>query len=139
MRRANVQRLKTRAQFQATLAGATVAKTAHFALHRADLPAPQPGTQPLFGTLDVWLGAVVPKRWARRAVTRNTIKRQVYAVASVFEAQLPAAAHVVRLRQAFDRSHFKSATSEPLKQAVRAEIIQLLKHAGVATPAGAAR
>ena len=139
MRRANVQRLKTRAQFQATLAGATVAKTAHFALHRASLPALQPDTEPLFGTLDVWLGAMVPKRWARRAVTRNTIKRQVYAVASLFEAQLPAAAHVVRLRQAFDRSRFKSATSEPLKQAVRAEIMQLLKHAGVTPPAGTAR
>src|SRR5256885_7500066 len=29
---------------------------------------------------DAWLGAMVPKRWARRSVTRHTIKRQIYAV-----------------------------------------------------------
>ena len=34
---ASMQRLKTRAQFQAVLAGATVARTAHFALHRCAL------------------------------------------------------------------------------------------------------
>lgn len=72
-----------------------------------------------------WVGAVVPKRWARRAVTRNTIKRQIYAVARDFESQLPLAAHVVRLRVGFDRDQFTSATSAPLKRAVRAELQQL--------------
>jgi division/cell wall cluster transcriptional repressor MraZ len=32
---------------------------------------------PLFAVRDVWLGAMVPKRWAKRAVTRNSIKRQI--------------------------------------------------------------
>ena len=68
---------------------------------------------------------MVPKRWARRAVTRNTIKRQIYAVASGFEARMPSGAHVVRLRMGFDRKQFVSATSEALKQAVRAELEQL--------------
>ena len=80
----------------------------------------------------VWLGPLVPKRWAKRSVTRHTIKRQIYAVASEFDAQLqalPAAAYVVRLRASFDRKQFISATSEPLKQAVRAELQQLLAHA----------
>jgi ribonuclease P protein component len=72
---------------------------------------------------------MVPKRWARRAVTRNTIKRQIYAVAALFEARLPQAAHVVRLRSAFDRQQFVSATSDPLKQAVRAELLQLFGYA----------
>ena len=85
--------------------------------------------QALFVVPDVWLGAMVPKRWARRAVTRNTIKRQIYTVGATFEAQMPQAAHVVRLRTAFDRKQFVSATSDQLKQAVRAELLQLFGQA----------
>ena len=70
---------------------------------------------------------MVPKRWARRAVTRNTIKRQVYAVSERFADRLPPAAHVVRLRAAFDRKQFISATSEQLKLAVRQELEQLFE------------
>lgn len=154
-----MQRLKTRPQFQAAMAGGTVSRTAHFALHRlvlgadgtassggavvasgdsraaAAASAPDdsgPGVSPqaLFGVSDaVWLGAMVPKRWARRAVTRNTIKRQIYTVGATFEARLPQAAHVVRLRSTFDRKQFISATSDQLKQAVRAELLQLFGYA----------
>ncbi|WOI47861.1 ribonuclease P protein component [Acidovorax sp. BLS4] len=146
-----MQRLKTRPQFQAAMAGGTVSRTAHFALHRLGLaptgaaaasppapltgPAPLPhvqGPQALFGMAEppgVWMGAMVPKRWARRAVTRNTIKRQIHAVAASFESQLPQAAHVVRLRATFDRKQFTSATSDALKQAVRAELLQLFGYA----------
>ncbi len=167
-----MQRLKTRPQFQAAMAGGTVSRTAHFALHRlvlgadgtattggavvasgnrgvataasvtevADAPAAKaakaespsgPGASPqaLFAVSDVWLGAMVPKRWARRAVTRNAIKRQIYTVGATFEARLPQAAHVVRLRSTFDRKQFISATSDQLKEAVRAELLQLFGHA----------
>jgi len=138
-----VQRLKTRPQFQAALAGGTVSRTAHFALHRLSLVPPEdtssenavkigpaPSTeQALFGLFDVWLGAMVPKRWARRAVTRNAIKRQIYNVSEHFGDRLPLAAHVVRLRTAFDRKQFISATSEPLKLAVREELLQLFERA----------
>lgn len=72
---------------------------------------------------------MVPKRWARRAVTRNAIKRQIYAVADLHSAQLPAAAHVVRLRSTFDRKQFISPSSDVLKQAVRAELLQLFARA----------
>ena len=131
------------------MAGETVSRTAHFALHRlvlrvdaadpagpgaprsSESQAPQ-APQALFGVADVWLGALVPKRWARRAVTRNTIKRQVYAVAADFESRLPVAAHVVRLRSEFSRKQFVSATSDPLKQAVRDELHQLFSRAVVA-------
>ncbi|KRD46342.1 ribonuclease P protein component [Acidovorax sp. Root275] len=143
-----MQRLKTRPQFQAAMAGGTVSRTAHFALHRlvldtdgstpagqanaptgpGSLPSTQ-GPQALFAVQGVWLGAMVPKRWARRAVTRNTIKRQIYTVGATFEARLPQAAHVVRLRTAFDRKQFVSATSDQLKQAVRAELQQLFGYA----------
>ena len=74
---------------------------------------------------------MVPKRWARRAVTRNAIKRQIYNVAAGFEPGLQQAAHVVRLRTAFDRKQFVSASSDLLKQAVRAELLQLFERATV--------
>lgn len=116
--------------------GATVARTEHFALHRAGFqPTGQesssagPGSersQALFAVQgEPWIGAIVPKRWARRAVTRNAIKRQIYTVSQDFEARLPAAAHVVRLRAGFDKARFRSATSPELKQAVRAELQRL--------------
>ncbi|MFT4267654.1 MAG: ribonuclease P protein component [Xenophilus sp.] len=127
-----MRRLRTRAQFQAALSAVTVARTVHFALHRCALDAPAvagaPGVQPsLFQPADVWLGAMVPKRWARRAVTRNAIRRQIYALAE--GARLPQAAHVVRLRAGFDHRRFVSASSDALKRAVRAELEQLFARA----------
>ena len=124
-------RLKTRAQFQAVLAGSTVARTPHFALHRLALPEAGDTASPtLFAQRGAWLGAMVPKRWARRAVTRNAIKRQVYAVTSALTPALPQAAYVLRLRSAFDRKQFLSASSDLLKAAVRAELLQLLGQKG---------
>ena len=148
-----MQRLQTRPQFQAALSGGTVSRTPHFALHRLvlsdadvakDAAPTGPGATlaeqapqalfvvPGYQTPQVWLGPLVPKRWAKRSVTRHTIKRQIYAVSADFAAQLqalPPAAYVVRLRAGFDRKQFISATSEPLKRAVRAELLQLLQHA----------
>jgi ribonuclease P protein component len=86
--------------------------------------------QALFGAFDVWLGAMVPKKWARRAVTRNTIKRQIYNVSAHFADALPCAAHVVRLRNAFDPRLFPSATSAALRAAVRQGLLALFGHAG---------
>jgi ribonuclease P protein component len=87
--------------------------------------ASQDFNKPLFAVQDTWLGVIVPKRWAKRAVTRNTIKRQIYAVSTDSSCHLSPAAHVVRLRAGFDRATFISATSDKLKTAVRAELQQL--------------
>ncbi len=134
-----MQRLKTRAQFQAALAGKTVAKTAHFALHRCALDSavaaqPQAVAPALFPIQGVWLGAMVPKRWAKRAVTRNAIKRQIYNVSADIEPTLLAQAHVVRLRAGFDRAQFVSAASDALKAAVRAELQQLFARCAAPAP-----
>jgi ribonuclease P protein component len=118
-----IQRLRSRQQFQAVLANAPVAKTPHFALHRLALGSAEGGS-PLFSEPGPWLGVLVPKRWARRAVTRNAIRRQIYATAPSASA-LPAAAHVVRLRLGFDKARFVSASSPALKRAVREELLQL--------------
>lgn len=114
------------------MAGPPVVKTAHFALHMAAAPAPAgdkapPGvpSRPLFAGSGPWVGVVIPKRWAKRAVTRNMVKRQIYALAQERLPVLPCAALVVRLRTGFDRKQFVSATSDALKAAVRNELQQL--------------
>ena len=72
-----------------------------------------------------WLGMVVPKRWAKRAVTRSLMKRQIREAVSR-ELRLPAGLWVVRLRSGFDRSTYPSAASEALRQAVRTELLGLM-------------
>ena len=116
-----------------------MARTAHFALHRASLnqgttsmPTAEVLAGPkvvLFDVQGVWLAAMVPKRWAKRAVTRNTIRRQIYSVSADFESALAEAAHVIRPRSAFNRTLFPSATSDQLKSAVREELQQLFASA----------
>ncbi|GAB4207554.1 MAG: hypothetical protein Fur0019_12190 [Tibeticola sp.] len=135
-----VQRLQTRAQFQAVMNAGTLAKTPHFVLHAA-VPARTYANDPaapkvpaLTGT-GPWLGALVPKRWARHAVTRNLIRRQVYAVGARHAAAWEAAACVVRLRSGFDRRVFTSARSDALRDAVRGELETLYAQAGRALAA----
>ena len=110
------------------MAGAPVVKTPHFALHRAALDVSVEGKL-LFPVADAWLGVLLPKRWARRAVTRNAIRRQIYEAARHRSVPLPQAAWVVRLRSEFSRKQFVSATSDALKVAVRLELEHLLSRA----------
>ncbi|MCZ8074868.1 MAG: ribonuclease P protein component [Paucibacter sp.] len=72
-----------------------------------------------------WLGVIVPKRHARRSVTRSLLKRQIRA-AFADQPQLPPGLWVVRLRTPFDRKLFPSAASDALRAAARAELSQLV-------------
>ncbi len=101
-----------------------MAKTVHFALHMAKSHE-LGGVPDLFPGGGAWLGVLVPKRWARRAVTRNTLRRQIYAVARELTAGLPQLPMVVRLRSGFSRDDFPSATSDALKREARAELLSL--------------
>lgn len=126
--------------------GSKLARTAHFMLYHLPLTslrslpaasgsgsATQPhADQTVFcaaAPASVWLGALVPKRWARKAVTRNTLRRQIHAVAALYASRWPASALVVRLCAAFDRSSYVSASSDALKAAARRELVQLFEHA----------
>lgn len=75
------------------------------------------------------LGMVVPKRHARRSVTRNLVRRQIRECVRLRLDELPAGDWVLRLRAPFDRSSFRSAASIALRVSVRAEIEQLLRDA----------
>ncbi|MCW7538413.1 ribonuclease P protein component [Aquabacterium sp. A7-Y] len=138
---------------------AVVARSAHFVVHfvppadPAERAAPQPvpeklstGPAPeLLQAVDVspvtgsgalrrshlaLVGTVLPKRWARRSVTRSLLKRQVFAAFERVLPTMPSGVWVVRLRAAFDRKQFPSAASDALRDAARAELDGLLKQAG---------
>jgi len=81
------------------------------------------------GGVDRWLGLVVPKRHARRAVTRTLMKRQIRHIAMACASQLEPGLWVVRQRQPFDVKQFPSAASDALKDAVRAELRALFERA----------
>ena len=74
---------------------------------------------------------MVPKRHARRAVTRNVIKRQMRVQAEDHRHRLPPGVWLIRLRAPFDRQVFQSAASEALRLAARNELKQVF--AGAAT------
>lgn len=122
-----VKRLKSRPQFQAVLAGPVVGRTHHFALHCAPTQHASFGMMPLLFTPGFWLGAMVPKRWAKRAVTRNAIKRQIYQLGFRFREQFPEDVFLVRLRQEFSRKTYPSASSVALSEAVGQELLDLFR------------
>jgi ribonuclease P protein component len=77
-----------------------------------------------------WLGSVIPKRHARRAVTRNLLKRQVRAALARHAAALPAGLWLVRLKAPFVPAQFPSAASGALRAAARGELDTLFTRAG---------
>ena len=81
------------------------------------------------GGLARWLGLVVPKRHAKRAVTRTLVKRQIRNVAAACAPQLEPGLWVVRQRSPFDPKQYPSAASDALKEAARAELRALFDRA----------
>ena len=147
-------RIRRPVDFERVLARPTRLRSPHFALHH--LPAnPAPSAwasarlrtaeaelstgdaQPAHNSVEqaqqappegCWLGMVVPKRHAKRSVTRALLKRQIRA-AFAGRPGMPPGLWVVRLRSPFDRQKFPSAASDALRQVARAELAQLLDRA----------
>jgi len=70
---------------------------------------------------------MVPKRHARRAATRNLVKRQIREAFVRHQAALPGGLWLVRLKRGFPTAEFPSAVSLPLAEAVRRELDTLLR------------
>ena len=143
-----IRRLVRSADFERVLRTRTQVNTAHFAVHHVaggpSVPAASrttglepklstgaasaglPPVEDLSPATDIWLGAVVPKRHARRAVTRTLLKRQIRTLVGGHAATLARGLWVIRLRAPFDKSAFPSAASDALKCAARDELEQLL-------------
>ncbi len=143
------------ADFQRSLGTRPVARTAHFSLHvlpRAEQPVPGPelstgsteGVSLLVDDLAApdapnWrLGLVLPKKQARRSVTRSLMRHQAREAFRRHAPRVLAAGRhgpevdgwVVRLRAPFDRKLFPSAASEALSAAVRQELDELWSRLG---------
>jgi ribonuclease P protein component len=144
-----VGRLIHRADFEGLMSSPVLSRSAHFALHHAARP-PSAGArqsrQAASGELStdlsaggpvnvdkslglpalrpgaIWAGAMIPKRHARHAVTRNLLKRQVRQAFARHAAALPAGLWLVRLRQPFVAAQFVSAGSQRLAEAARGEL-----------------
>ena len=133
-----------RVDFAQALAAPVLAKTLHFVLHHVAASPPSSvwrvsesiapelstGAAPNRPT-DVdnnrtprqwWLGLVVPKRHARRSVTRSLLKRQMRAQADGPRQALPPGQWLIRLRAPFDPRHYPSAASPQLREAAREEL-----------------
>lgn len=143
----------TRSQdFERALGRPACAHSRHFAVHFI----PEPANPPVVGKLSttygqactqpvddlpaaasrrrLLLGAVLPKRHARRAVTRSLLKRQIRAAlarrsASSADAAWPGGICIVRLRAPFERAEFASAASDALRRAARGELDAVLASA----------
>ncbi|MCE9660097.1 MAG: ribonuclease P protein component [Burkholderiales bacterium] len=149
-------RLVASADFERVLGSRSRASTLHFAVHHlpaAEAATPPPLAQParrelstipgeigerpvddLPGEPPRRLGVVVPKRHARRAVTRSLLKRQIYAAGGRHAATLAHGLWIVRLRAPFDRTRFVSAASPALREVARAELEDLFRAASSSRP-----
>jgi ribonuclease P protein component len=148
-----LERLVHKADFERLLGGRSIARSVHFALHHVNgrPSAPQSGFErkvahqtlelstalaptvnmPVHNIADdrLWFGCVVPKRHARRAVTRNLLRRQIRAAFERHAISLAAGLWLVRLRSPFSSVDFVSAKSTALARAARAELDGLLARA----------
>lgn len=142
-------RLVHKADFERLMATRSRARSAHFALHHVSSKPTGPAVwvpgakvselstavapthpQPVDDLPEGrWLGYVVPKRHARRSVTRSLLKRQIRACFERHGSTLPAGLWLVRLRAGFLATEFVSAHSVALAQAARAELDGLLSQA----------
>jgi ribonuclease P protein component len=126
----------TEARFARALGMQPCARSDHFMLHHIAPAQLSTGAEQVVRTVvdeSVWLGLVVPKRHARRAVTRNLMRRQMRACMARHVGQLPTGDWVMRLRKGFDRQAFPSAASDALSTLVARELDQLLERARRAT------
>ena len=106
-----------------------LAQSPHFALHGLRLSLAG-ADAPLFAFAPSYIGVVLPKRHAKKAVRRNLLRRQVVSLGRDMNTALHDSALVVRLKRGFDEKTFISASSVPLKKAVRAELSDLF-HRGL--------
>ena len=139
-------RLRQRADFERLLATPPCSRGPHFALHylqhqpsRGGKPSCNsvgsnlstgnaPISVPAVDDLSCahWLGSVIPKRHARRAVTRNVLRRQIRAAVTRRQAALKPGLWLVRLRRPLTDGGLVSADSRALRRDAAAELDRML-------------
>jgi ribonuclease P protein component len=129
---------------KALLSAPTLSKTAHFVLQATrdrsvlqELPtgAAPDRTESVDNSVSITprtlgLALVVPKRHAKRAATRNLVKRQMREAVRQRVGDWVGRDVLIRQRGVFDPKLFRSAASDVLRAAVRRELHQLFVQAG---------
>lgn len=77
------------------------------------------------------LGLIIPKRFAKRAVTRTLIKRQCRIQFSFFIREFPKGYWIIRLKRPIDSTRWKSSSSDELKRFIRLELQSLFSKAAM--------
>lgn len=144
--------LSNKADFERLMATRSRKRSAHFSLHHvvgrplihakrtakvegSELSTAVEATCPELvddSLTALWFGCIVPKRHARRAVTRSLFKRQVRAAFGRHRDALAAGLWLVRLRAPFSVKEFVSACSSALSKAARTELDELFDASVVA-------
>ncbi|MFI0545856.1 MAG: ribonuclease P protein component [Brachymonas sp.] len=118
-------------EFQAVMRQGLRISSPHFVLHCCPSST---ATQATTAAIDNRIGALLPKRWAKKAVRRNLLRRKIYALAALHLPALAQAANqqldcVVRLRASWLASDFPSAASCALRDVAGQELTQLFTQA----------
>lgn len=145
-----IDRMIASSDFERILRTQLRARSARFGAHHLPLPAPAARSQganeaviPELSTADApkggapvddcglaaprWvLGIVVPKRHAKRSVSRNLVKRQLRAAMTRHVRTLPPGLWLLRLRAPLCVAGERSAATDKLRDGVRLELDQLL-------------
>ena len=140
-----IGRLLRKTDFERVLAVPLCSRSAHFAVHHLKArPSPPlapaarklctgdaPNPDKPVGNLGSghWLGCVIPKRHAARAVTRNMLRRQMRETMQRHAEALSPGLWVVRLRQPFPKADFPSADSAALRATATTELERLFQRA----------
>jgi ribonuclease P protein component len=148
-----IERIVHKSDFESLLASPMWSRSAHFAIHhlaqRPQRPAGRAAkaisnelctdlSASVFEDVDksvtatIWAGAMVPKRHAKRAVTRNVLKRQMHQAFARHEPLLMPGLWLLRLKRGFATAEFKSARSARLADAARMELDALLQRSPAA-------
>lgn len=122
------------ADFQRALATRPHARSEHFVLHHCpklvELSTGGTANGPDGVDEPRRFGQLIPKRHARRAVTRSLLKRQGRAAWQRHARGLRAGDWLLRLRGGFDPARYPSAASDALRLSVRVELDALFAQAG---------
>lgn len=124
--------------FQRALGTRPSARSEHFVLHHVAVGTAtlhssklSTGGEPVSSPAveDLRVGWIIPKRQARRAVTRNLVRRQMRAAFDRHAPGLAGGDWLLRLRAGFDKAAFASPASDALRAAVRDELDGLMRKA----------
>lgn len=114
--------LKTWQEFQIVMSASINSRTTYFSLHSCDRHLLANSNRKYTNDEQILFGVLVPKRWAKRAVTRNAIKRQIRSAVNRQNKLLHSKAYVIRLHKDLKSIQYKSAKSELLSEVIRNDL-----------------